>query len=225
MKGRPRRPVQRRWFRYRARRCVHPLLVTLIVGFLVAAGVIGLLEAKLGPIVSAVAQVQAQNQITALLEQAVTADLVRRQVSYEELVTIQRDASGAITALTTDMAALNLLRAELVNCVLEELDGIDVSTVAVPLGSLFDLEVLWARGPEIQARALSVGTVSAEFESEFTSAGVNQTIHRIWLELDVPVTILLSSGSVQAPVYTKLQVAETVIVGQVPDAYLQFSGA
>lgn len=224
MSGRPRRPIWRRCSMLRGRASIHPVLVSLAVGLLLGAVVIGVLEAKLGPIVSTAAQAQIQNNVTSVLEQAISADLVQRQVSYDDLVTIQRNDSGAITALSTDVAEMNLLRTELTSCVLAALDGIDLSTVAVPLGSLFDLEVLWARGPSIQARAMSVGTVSAEFNSEFVSAGVNQTLHRIWLEIDVPMTVLLPGGPVQTPVHMQLLVAETVIVGQVPDTYLQFGG-
>lgn len=225
MRGRPRRPIWRRRLRPWGGGSVHPALVTLAAGLLFGAAGIAVLEAKLAPIVSAAAQAQIQNNVTAVLEQAITTDLTERRVSYDDLIAIQRDASGTITALTTDVTAMNLLRAGLTACVLEVLDGIDLSTVAVPLGSLFDLEVLWARGPSIQARAMSVGTVSAEFESEFVSAGVNQTLHRIWLEMDVPITVLLPGGSVRTPVHTQLLVAETVIVGQVPDTYLQVGGA
>lgn len=97
----------------------------------------------------------------------------------------------------------------------------DVSEIQVPLGSLFDLEPLWAKGPAIRARAMTVGTVRAEFDSQLTSAGVNQTLHRIWMEVDVPMTLLLPGGEVEVSVDTRLCVAETVIVGKVPDTYLQ----
>ena len=168
-----------------------------------------------------IATAQAQNNMTAVVENAVTADLAARQVSYADFVTIQRDEGGAITALTTDMARMNLLRSELTAAVLEALEGVDVSDVQVPLGSLFDLEPLWAKGPALKAKAMTVGTVRAEFDSQFTSAGVNQTLHRIWLEVDVPMTLLLPGGEVETALHTRLCVAETVIVGKVPDTYLQ----
>lgn len=171
--------------------------------------------------VAEVAAAQAQNTMTTVIENAVTADLAARQVSYADFVTIQRDEGGAITALTTDMARMNLLRSELTAAVLEALEGVDVSDVQVPLGSLFDLEPLWAKGPALKAKAMTVGTVRAEFDSQFTSAGVNQTLHRIWLEVDVPMTLLLPGGEVEASLHTRLCVAETVIVGKVPDTYLQ----
>lgn len=204
---------------------IHPLVVTLAVGLLLAGGIIGLLEARLRPMVSEVAQAQAKNAMTAVLEQAVVADLARRNISYSDLVSVQRDQSGAISALTTDMASMNLLRAELITDVLEALSDVDTSVIQIPLGSLVDSELIWAKGPVLRVRSMSVGTVSAEFESEFSAAGVNQTRHRIWLKLAVPIKIMLPGGYVDVPVDTSLCVAETVIVGQVPDTYLQFGGA
>lgn len=219
-----RRPVNRRkpvWTGPGPALKIPPALLTLAVALLVAGTVIALLEAKLRPVVAEIAAAQAQNTMTAVIENAVTADLAARQVGYSDLIVIQRDEGGAITALTTDMARMNLLRSELTAAVLEALEGVDVSDVQVPLGSLFDLEPLWAKGPALKAKAMTVGTVRAEFDSQFTSAGVNQTLHRIWLEVDVPMTLLLPGGEVEASLHTRLCVAETVIVGKVPDTYLQ----
>ena len=203
---------------------IPPALITLAVALVVAASLIALLENKLRPVVAEIAAAQAQNTITAVVENAVTADLAARQVSYTDFITIQRDEGGAITALTTDMARMNLLRAELTTAVLDALEEADISDIQVPLGSLFDLEPLWAKGPAIKARAMTVGTVRTEFDGQLTSAGVNQTLHRIWMEVEVPMTLLLPGGEVEVSVDTRLCVAETVIVGQVPDTYLQLDG-
>ena len=196
---------------------IPPTLLTLGAALIVAASVIALLEYKLRPVVAEIASTQVQNTMTAVVEGAVTA----RQVSYADCVTIQRDEGGAITALTTDMARMNLLRAELTAAILEALEGVDVSDIEVPIGSLFDLEPLWAKGPALKAKAITVGTVRAEFDSQLTSAGVNQTLHRIWIEVEVPMTLLLPGGEVATSLHTQLCVAETVIVGRVPDTYLQ----
>lgn len=219
-----RRPVSRRrpvWTGPGPGLKIPPALLTLAVALVVAASAIALLEARLRPVVAEIAAAQARNTMTAVVENAVAADLAARQVSYGDFVAIQRDEGGAITALSTDMARMNLLRAELTAAILEALDGVDVSVVRVPLGSLFNLEPLWAKGPALKARAMTVGTVRAEFDSQLTSAGVNQTLHRIWMEVDVPMTLLLPSGEVEVTLDTRLCVAETVIVGQVPDTYLQ----
>lgn len=217
----------RRWIaRYHLRhnrgqvRTLAPWIITLGVAAVVVLVCIAVLEARLRPMVVLAAQAQAQNAITAVAEETVVEDLAQSGVTYDDVVTIQRDESGAITALTTDMAALNWLRSRLVADVLEALEGVDVSQIQVPLGSLVDLDILWGLGPTLKVHAMTVGTVDGEFSSEFTSAGVNQTLHRICLKLTVPLTLMLPGGAVETVSETELCVAETVIVGQVPQAYL-----
>ena len=173
-----------------------PVWVTLGVALVLAASVIALLEAKLRPVVAEIAAAQAQNTMTAVVEQAITEGLTAHPVGYGDLIDIQRDEGGTINALTADMSQMNLLRGELTGAILEALEGVDVSDIQVPL-------------------------VRAEFDSQLVSAGVNQTLHRIWLEVEVPMTLLLPGGGVETALQTRLCVAETVIVGQVPDTFLQ----
>lgn len=202
----------------------HPVLITLAAALLVAWGIIQLLEWRLRPAVAEIARTQVQNTMTSAIEEAVTEELAQRDIGYDDFVTIQRDSSGAITALSTQTAQMNLLRAELTDTILEALEGVDVSSIHLPMGSLLDFEPLWAKGPDLQVRAMTVGTVSAEFDSEFSSAGVNQTVHRIWLEVAVPMTVLLPGEELDVTVQTRLPLAETVIVGQVPNTYLSLQG-
>lgn len=117
-------------------------LVTLGVALLLSFSIISFLESRIKPVIAAAATTQIQNQLTGLIERSVVEDLAQRQLGYGDLVTIQREESGAITSLSTDMASMNQLRAYLVNQILEELDGIDVSTIQIPIGSLFDSELL-----------------------------------------------------------------------------------
>lgn len=214
--------IRRRW---RARRPTGGgrggWLAALVLGTALAALCVGLLEARLRPMAVTIAQAQLQNDAARLVEQCVTEDLAERGMTYTQLVSIQRDASGAIVSLTTDMAAMNLLRAELVKQVLDTLEGVGVLQLRIPLGSLLDLDVLWGLGPSLKVHAMAVGTADAQFFSSFSEAGVNQTLHRIDLELTVPMTLLLPGGPVETESITRLCVAETVIVGRVPDTYLQ----
>ena len=132
-------PARVRWRRPR------PWQVTLLVGIILAAAIIGFLEARLRPMVVTAAQAQAQNAVAGVIEHAIWEQLGEEAVTYSDLVTIQRDSAGTITALTTNTAAMNQLRAELIGVVLEALDGVDVSQIQIPLGSLVDLDLLWGR--------------------------------------------------------------------------------
>lgn len=197
------------------------LILTLLLGISVAAGAVVLLGMQMRPLAAVAAKAQAENMVNRLVEETILKDLEQRPLGYDDLVTIQRDGSGTITALTADMAAMNLLRGQLLEHLLEELGGIHVSDIHIPLGSVLDVDILWAKGPNLKVHSMSVGTVSAEFESEFTGAGVNQTLHRIWLEVKVPLTMILPGDRVETQVTNRLCVAETVVVGKVPDTYLQ----
>ena len=198
-----------------------------VLTWLVAAGVmlcaVRVTERALRPVLAAAARYQVRSQVTAAVEQWAARDLQERGVDYSDFVTITRNEAGEITALSADMARLNLLRAELSAHLLERLEDSQLE-LTVPVGSLLPIEPTWARGPELHLRALALGTASAEFESEFTSAGINQTRHRLWLELSVPVTVLLPGGGEELTVDSRLCVAETVIVGQVPQTWFQTGG-
>ncbi len=202
-------------------------LPSWVLTWLVAAGVmlcaVRVTERALRPVLAAAARYQVRSQVTAAVEQWAARDLQERGVDYSDFVTITRNEAGEITALSADMARLNLLRAELSAHLLERLEDSQLE-LTVPVGSLLPLEPTWARGPELHLRALALGTASAEFESEFTSAGINQTRHRLWLELSVPVTVLLPGGGEELTVDSRLCVAETVIVGQVPQTWFQTGG-
>lgn len=202
-------------------------LPSWVLTWLVAAGVmlcaVRVTERALRPVLAAAARYQVRSQVTAAVEQWAARDLQERGVDYSDFVTITRNEAGEITALSADMARLNLLRAELSAHLLERLEDSQLE-LTIPVGSLLPIEPTWARGPELHLRALALGTASAEFESEFTSAGINQTRHRLWLELSVPVTVLLPGGGEELTVDSRLCVAETVIVGQVPQTWFQTGG-
>ena len=197
--------------------------VWAILGVAAALLVIRSVDSRLRPIVSEMASAQVHNAVNEVITDAVTDALATGQWTYEDMVTIQRDGSGQITALQSDVAEANLLRAAVVDTVLEEIAQLDVHTFNISIGNLFDFDIFSGRGPSIQVRTLTVGSIDAQFDSVFSSAGINQTRHQIMLDITVPVTIFIASGSVKTEVETSICVAETVIVGSVPDTYLNVS--
>ena len=195
----------------------YPAAVTIFVGTVLALVLTGGVARRLQPLLRAAAGTQAENRIVSIMERTVLAELERLRLDYADLVCVDRMQDGSITAITTDMAALNRLRGALLERLMPELMEIDRKDIAVPVGSLLDSELLWGRGPTIKIRSLVVGSLRAEFESEFTAAGGNQTLHKIWLTLLAPATVLLPGDQLEMEVRTRLCVAETVIVGEVPN--------
>lgn len=206
---------------------MHCFWITVLAAGLFALILITTLELKLRPIAAAAATTQVQNTVTAVLEEAMS-EVTGETIAYQDLVTIQRDENGQITALLADIAEINKLRTDLVRAALDHLEQMQITEIRIPAGSLFRIALFWGQGPEIWVRSVSVGTVTAQVESDFSSAGVNQTRHRLLLHILVPMTILLPDGPVEVPVEVTHCLAETVIVGQVPQylsEHLQKAGA
>ncbi len=194
----------------------NPLLVTVILGTAFACSGIGLLELRLRPVVEELAVVQVQNRVAG----DINAALSGISIDYETLVNTRQDQEGAVLAVTTNMAEVNHLRNQVADRVLAAVENIDVHELGVPLGSLLDMDLVWAKGPAIRVHSLVAGTADVQAHSEFTAAGINQTLHRILLDVNVPLTVILPGISVDTHVSVQVCVAETVIVGRVPQTLL-----
>lgn len=175
------------------------------------------LNARLRPILLELALMQTSNYITAAIDQAVA----EQAVAYSDLVTLERSDSGDIVALTSDMSSANALRAQLLDAALTALNGLESMKFSIPLGTIFDLDMLSGLGPEVSIRMLYTGTASAEFENRFSDAGINQTCHQIFFKINAEIAVLLPGRQRHATVTTEVCIAETVIVGKVPETYLQ----
>ena len=174
-------------------------------------------NARLRPILLELACAQTSNQITAAIDRTVA----EQAVAYSDLVTLERSESGDIVALTSNMAHANVLRAQLLDTALTALDGLETLEMKIPLGTVLDWDLLSGLGPDVHVRILYTGTASAEFENEFTTAGINQTRHQIIFKVDAEIAVLLPGRQCHTTVSTRVCVAETIIVGKVPETYLQ----
>ena len=163
------------------------------------------------------------NMVGRVVMEAVSDAVNSGEIQYNDLISLEKDADGGIAALQSNMAEFNRLQSEIVSDILERLSEVSTSELSIPLGTLTGTALLAGRGPSVSVRMQFVGSSSARFENEFTEAGINQTKHRIILYVDVSVSILLPGFSAYTKVSNAFAVAETVIVGSVPDTYTYFS--
>lgn len=210
-----------RTFRRRSRRKGGDLWLAGALGVLLAAALIFGLDLRLRPVVETMAEAKVTNAVTRLLDSAVTAEIQDRAITYSDLITVEKDESGRITALTSNMAALNDLRTSILSDAVAVVDEIDTQSLAIPVGNLTGINFLSGRGFDLPVEVMTVGSAHAVFRSQFTDAGINQTRHQILLEVTVSVDILLPGGDLPAEITAQVPVAETVIVGSVPDTYVE----
>ncbi len=177
----------------------------------------------LKPILTSLATARVSNTVNGIVSAAVNDTIYSGDVDYDQLISFEKDNEGRITAVKSNMAEFNRLQSAIIDEVLGKMSEVSTRELSIPFGTLTGTPLLAGRGPLIRVRMQSVGSSSAHFENAFTSAGINQTKHQIYLVVDVYVSILLPGFSTMTKVSSTYAVAETVIVGSVPDNYTYFS--
>ncbi|WP_300415720.1 sporulation protein YunB [uncultured Oscillibacter sp.] len=212
------------FFYYRRRMTRRSLLGVLALSAMTAvlASVI-FATTQMRPILVSLATTRVSNMVNRIVSEAVDEAIEEGNITYSDLITFEKDNEGRITAIYSNMAAFNRLQSNILDIILARIDQVSTRDLSIPVGSLSGSVLLAGRGPRISVRMESVGSSSANFENEFTSAGINQTKHQIVLNIDVSVSILLPGFSTATTVSNAVTVAETVIVGSVPDTYTYFS--
>ena len=140
---------------------------------------------------------------------------------YEDLVTITRNTTGEIVGLSANALKINKIARDTASISQSNLKNLSLNGIPIPLGALTGIEALAGIGPSIHFRIIPVSSVSCGFSSKFESVGINQTKHSIYLNVIADISIVMPSRTENFAVATDVLVGESVIVGSVPNAYLQ----
>ena len=206
----------RLWFRRFLRRTLVFVLV-LAIAFLVLRG-------KYRDVVRELAQTQVKNSTSDLTNDAIAKQIANGNIAYDRLVFFEKDLNGKITALKTNMSEVNRLKTDILNIINDEILALDASSIGIPLGSLFLPELLSGKGPAIPVHILSIRNSDATFVSHFEQAGINQTLHKLTMVVSIDVSVLALAETTSFTMESEVVVAETVIVGDVPQTFLQTGG-
>jgi len=200
------------------------ILIRLFVLFVFAVIALLMADAKTKPIIQQMALNRVNYMASKAINDAVSLEISSGKYRYEDLVHLEKDNEGSITALKTDMILVNQLKVAVTDRVLEILKNTDVSELAIPLGNIINGEMLSGRGPKIKVNIVPLGSASASFENLFTTAGINQTRHQIIMTVKVSISVLTVGTTVGTTVEAQVNVAETIIVGNIPGNYTYFEG-
>lgn len=161
-----------------------------------------------------------------LSQQAVESaifETINDTLVYDTLITITRDENGDVVLISTNSLQINLLARELVNIAQQKLEQIGEQGVHIPVGSLTGLPIFVGKGPEIKIKMLPIGNITCKFTSEFKSAGINQTNHKLYLTVNSNVSVILPIENQIIQTQTQIMIAESIIVGKIPETYLNSS--
>jgi sporulation protein YunB len=194
------------------------LLIILILLVLVIVGVLSLIDYGIRPAVLSLAEARLKNMAVKQMNMAFLES--DTDVKYDDLVSVVQDGQGNVTVIQANTIQMNHLAAAMAEKAQQKLATLSMQTIYVPLGTAIGGQLLSGMGPDIPVNVIPAGSVSTEFTSEFESTGINQTRHRILLILHANISLILSGSSKNVAVSVQFPISETVIVGKVPDSYL-----
>ncbi len=203
------------------RRKLLTFLCLLLATFLI---LYGLFRSRYTETICTLAKTQVTNATSDLINDAIDKQIDTGNIQYDRIVYFEKDLDGKITALKTNMSEVNRLKTAILNLINDEILAMDSSSLGIHLGNLFLPEFLSDKGPEIPVHILSLRNSEGSFGSQFSEAGINQTLHQITMEVSVDVAILVMGKTQSFTVASQVVVAETIIVGEVPDTLLQTGG-
>lgn len=192
---------------------------TVLIVLIFALSLLLYLSLYLRSLSGSTALADAQDLVTVAVNETVGRVLAEKGYAYDDFVTLEKDAAGNITAITTDTVRVNKLSTEIMLGIAEAAKNGQLD-VGIPLGDLLGAGVLQGRGPVIPVRAGMMTSSFVRFENDLTSTGINQSRHTLKLVANVDIDLLIPWGSMHTTVETEIPIAETVIVGRVPGTYV-----
>lgn len=205
---------------WRLRRFFRRILIfaaVLVVLFLI-------LRVRYRDVIRELAETQVKNTTSDLTNDAIARQIAAGDIQYDRIVYFEKNLDGRITALKTNMTEVNRLKTDILNIINDEILALDTSDIGIPIGSLFLPEFFSGKGFTIPVHILSIRNSDAAFVSHFSQAGINQTLHKLTMEVSVDVAVLVLGETSSFTINSEVVVAETVIVGEVPQTYLQTGG-
>ena len=165
----------------------------------------------------------ARDAVTLAVNGCVSRMMRENDYGYDYFVTLEKDAQGNITAITTNTAHINALSSQIMQEIARAADSESLN-ISIPLGSLLGSNLLMGRGPRIPVQVRMLTSSFVRFDNDLISTGINQSRHVVTLIADVDVDIMIPLSTVSTTVETEILIAETVIVGRVPETYVNYYG-
>lgn len=206
------------------RRFLRKVFLLVFVLFVIMLSLFSILRGKFDDVIRSLAETQVKNSTSDLTNDAIAKQVDSGNISYDRIVYFEKDLNGRITALKTNISEVNRLKTDILNIINDEILALDSSDIGVPLGSIFLPELFSGKGPSIPVHILSIRNADAGFVSRFSEAGINQTLHQVLMEVGIDVSVLILGKTTSFSMQSEVVVAETVIVGEVPQTYLQTGG-
>lgn len=194
------------------------LTIIILISILVSYNIVKYIE----PIIEAECIVKAKSIATTISNQQ--ASLIMKNYKYEDLCSEIKDENGNIKMIKSNIIPVNEIVSNIAIKIQKELDKLEDEEIYIRLGTFTKSKLLAGRGPKVNFKISSIGNVETELKSEFTSCGINQTLHKIYLYIDCNVIIITPFSDVNQKITNQILIAEAVIIGNVPNSFYNIEG-
>ncbi|MGI5891751.1 MAG: sporulation protein YunB [Bacillota bacterium] len=221
-KRRPRRYLKRKTKKTASKGAIALLIISL---FIISS--IFITDQQIAPILNSMAKQKTYLEVTKAMEKAVQQEMKANPQyhNYQELVYVEKDQNGNIVLLVPNTMKLNLLISNIVLQVEDNLENLQNNKFSIPLGATTNSKLFSSIGPNIPIDIWPIGSVHTQIKDDFVSQGINQTRHRIWLELESTFSIVIPFDKEQMTVNTSVLLCEGIIVGPIPDTYFNINNS
>lgn len=175
------------------------------------------------PIVISLSEEKIRSVATRVISQSVGDTIISNNVTYDSLVSISYSSENKIEMIEIDTVKVNVLIREITKEVQRHFDNLSNEGIEIALGTFTGIPFLYGLGPNVSVQLVPVGAISTNLQSSFNSAGINQTIHRLYFVITASVGMVLPANTQNFVTKMEVMLCESILVGDIPNVYLQGS--
>lgn len=176
-------------------------------------------EIRAKPVIIEMAVTQSENIASSIIENAIVEVLYKNGITYSTLVEIEKDKEDRVTTVKADTIKMNMLKSKIGAEISKDILDTDSREISIPIGTILGISALSGKGPKIKTTVTLASNVTSTINNTFTSAGINQTLHEIYVNVNATIYVIMPKKSATAEVNSNYCIAQTVIIGTVPETF------
>lgn len=201
----------------------HPKIIMVIIAiFLIFNSTLYFFNKNILPAALAMGEENLRREATTIINET-ALDIYSKDFDYNNMIIIEKDNDGNITLLRADTVKLNYLASKLILASNKKIGELEEVGMKIPLGYLTKNLVFYNMGPKINIKMSQIGNITSSYESVFESAGINQTRHKIYLNVNMQMKIIVPLNSKTVDIACQIPISETIIVGKIPNTAIELN--
>ena len=192
-------------------------IIQIVFILIIAFSVVKIAVDAIYPIFDTLCENKAKSIATIISNEEVTE--VMKEYTYEDLYWIEKDKNNNIVMIKSNIITINDIISKIAVRIQEKLNQKKEENIEIALGSFTGMKLLTGRGPGVKISIVPIGNIETNLKSEFKAEGINQTIHRVYLDIKCDVNILTPFRNIEKEINNQVLLSENIIVGHIPEAY------